>query len=53
MTNFSQFEKSNKTIATKKGKMPSLFSRFKKFLGVGPHLLLLGFMLEALTIAMW
>ena len=32
--------------------MPSLYSRFKSLLGVGPYLLLLGFILEALTIAM-
>lgn len=50
MTNFSQFEKSNKKIATEKGKTPSLYGRFKNLLGVGPHLLLLGFILEALTI---
>ena len=50
MTNFSQFEKSNKTIATEKGKTPSLYGRFKNILGVGPHLLLLGLILEALTI---
>ena len=52
MTIFSQFKKSTKTITTEKGKTPSLFSRFKSLLGVGPYLLLLGFILEALTIAM-
>ena len=52
MTNFNQFEKSNKTIATKKSKIPSLFSRFKNLMGVGPYLLLLGIILEALTIVM-
>ena len=50
MTNFSQFERSNKTIVTEKGKTPSLYGRFKNLVGVGPHLLLLGFILEALTI---
>lgn len=51
MTNFNQFEKSNKAIATRRGKTPSLISRIKDLMGVGPHLLLLGIILEALTIA--
>ena len=34
-----------------KNKSPSLLKRFKNLLGVGPHLLLLGLLLEGLTLA--
>jgi len=50
MTNRSKFKENNETIATEKGKIPSLFKRFKNILGVGPHLLLLGLFFEGLTI---
>jgi hypothetical protein len=38
-------------MASKKSKFPSLLKRFKNLIGVGLHLLLLGLLLEALTIA--
>jgi len=38
-------------MASKKSKFPSLLIRFKNLIGVGLHLLLLGLLLEALTIA--
>ena len=45
-----KFKENNETIATEKGKIPSLLKRFKNLFGVGPHLLLLGFLFEGLTI---
>jgi len=38
-------------MAFKKNKSPSLLKRFKNLLGAGPHLLLLGLLLEGLSIA--
>jgi len=38
-------------MAAEKGKIPSFLKRFKNLVGVGPHLLLLGLLLEGLTIA--
>ena len=38
-------------MASKKSKFPSLLKRFRNLIGVGPHLLLLGLLLEGLTIA--
>ena len=45
-----KFKENNETIATEKGKIPLLLKRFRNILGVGPHLLLLGFLIEGLTI---
>jgi len=38
-------------MALKKSMFPSLLKRIKNLVGAGPHLLLLGFLLEGLTIA--
>ena len=50
MTNFNKFNGITEKIATEKGKSPSLLKRFKNLLGVGPLLLLLGLLIEGLTI---
>ena len=50
MTNYPEFKENNGTIATEKGKSPSLLKRFKHLLGVGPLLLLLGLLFEGLAI---
>lgn len=42
--------KSNRPVAFKKNDLPSLLKRFKNLLGAGPHLLLLGLILEGMTI---
>ncbi|MBN2413267.1 isoprenylcysteine carboxylmethyltransferase family protein [candidate division KSB1 bacterium] len=50
MTNLINFKGNKEKIATGKDKNPSLLKRFKNLLGVGPLLLLLGLLIEGLTI---
>ncbi len=50
MIKHSKIKENREKIVPEKGKNPSLFKRFKNLLGVGPHLLLLGLLLEGLTI---
>jgi hypothetical protein len=48
----SGFKKNNGAMTSKKSKFPSILKRVKNLVGAGPHLLLLGILLEGLTIAL-
>jgi protein-S-isoprenylcysteine O-methyltransferase Ste14 len=50
MTKFSKIKASREGITTEKSQCPSLLKKFQNLLGVGPHMLLLGLLLEGLTI---
>jgi protein-S-isoprenylcysteine O-methyltransferase Ste14 len=50
MINRSKLKENKEKINIEEDKNPSLLKRFKNLLGVGPHLLLLGILLEGLTI---
>lgn len=50
MTNFRKLKENREKVAKEKGKNPFLLKKFKNLLGAGPHLLLLGLILEGLTI---
>ena len=50
MTDLNKINVNTEKTAAGKGKSPSLLTRFKNLLGAGPLLLLLGFLIEGLTI---
>ena len=50
MTIHPKFKEHNDSLASEKGKIPSLLRRFKHLLGVGPLVLLLGLLFEGLAI---
>jgi len=51
MTDPNQLKENDQTVPKARDKSPTHLQRFKNLLGVGPHLLLLGVLIEGLTVA--